>query len=397
MMEEKKIFFNGLNELRAFAALFVIFHHIELFKNREHISSLFDSKYFSHFIATVGKNGVYLFFVLSGFLITYLLLKEKENLSTVLLKKFYLRRVFRIWPLYYLIMFIGFILIPFLATKFDLFSNTPYYFGLISNPENYSMKSVLFYLFFLPNLATNYFGLIVVGASQAWSVGVEEQFYILWPLFVCFLSKRKLLWLFLFLVFFLIVVHVFFHPFIFSKIISFLNFDTSMLSSVFEVIVAFPFESMSIGAIGAFMLFYHKDSIIYFTKFKFLYLIVIFTTSVFMFFPIVSIYFQNIILSVLFLLLILITINDDNIYTFRNKYLAHIGKISYGVYMFHPFIMFLVFPFANRYFPFNESPFLYNFFVYFFIFFITIVVSHFSYKYFESIFINIKETKYKSL
>jgi peptidoglycan/LPS O-acetylase OafA/YrhL len=89
-MIEKKIFFNGLNEIRAFAALSVIFHHIELFKNRDHISSLFESNFFSYFIGTVGKNGVHLFFVLSGFLITYLLLKEKEKCNTIFFKKFFL-------------------------------------------------------------------------------------------------------------------------------------------------------------------------------------------------------------------------------------------------------------------------------------------------------------------
>jgi peptidoglycan/LPS O-acetylase OafA/YrhL len=81
-MENKKIFFNGLNELRAFAALSVIFHHIELFKNSDHINSLLDSIYFSYFIEKLGKNGVYLFFVLSGFLITYLLLLEKGKLNS---------------------------------------------------------------------------------------------------------------------------------------------------------------------------------------------------------------------------------------------------------------------------------------------------------------------------
>lgn len=61
-MEGKKVFFNGLNELRAFAALFVIFHHIELFKNRDHILSLFNLRYFSYFIEKAGKMG-FIFFL----------------------------------------------------------------------------------------------------------------------------------------------------------------------------------------------------------------------------------------------------------------------------------------------------------------------------------------------
>lgn len=105
------------------------------------------------------------------------MLKEKEKLNTILFKKFYLRRVFRIWPLYYFIIFIGFIVIPLLVDSFDIFKSTNYYSNLISNSENYSINSLLLYILFLPNLALDYFR--VVGCSQSWSVGVEEQFYIL--------------------------------------------------------------------------------------------------------------------------------------------------------------------------------------------------------------------------
>ena len=101
-----KIFFKGLNELRAIAALAVLFHHVELFKNKEGFSSLLNFKYSSYLISHIGRNGVNLFFVLSGFLITFLLLQEKENNSTIMLKKFFLRRIFRIWPLYYFILII---------------------------------------------------------------------------------------------------------------------------------------------------------------------------------------------------------------------------------------------------------------------------------------------------
>lgn len=54
-----------------------------------------------------GGHAVTFFFVLSGFLITYLLLKERERMGTIKVKKFYLKRVLRIWPLYFLLIFIG--------------------------------------------------------------------------------------------------------------------------------------------------------------------------------------------------------------------------------------------------------------------------------------------------
>lgn len=379
-MEEKKIFFNGLNELRAFAALFVIFHHIELFKNRDHSGSLFELRYFTYFINSVGKNGVYLFFVLSGFLITFLLLKEKEKLNTILFRKFFLRRIFRIWPLYYLIVAIGFVLVPYLAGTFDLFKNTPYYFELISNPENYSLKAFSLYLLFLPNLALDYFNIIVVGSSQAWSVGVEEQFYVIWPLLIFVFARKKIIYVFLVLLLSLMFIHVFFQPFF-----------------IFKILKIFPFEFMAIGSIGGYLYFYHKDKIVFFTKYKIIYILLITGILSLMFIPVVNLYLQSVFLSFLFLGLILTTINDQNKYVFRNKYMSHIGRISYGVYMYHPFILFLVFPLANTYFSYKGEMFFYNLFVYVFVFTLTILLSHFSYKYFESIFINIKDTKYKSL
>ena len=62
---KSKLFFHGLNELRAIAALAVVFHHIELYKQLMNLNSLFDVSMVKWFIENLGKNGVYLFFVLS--------------------------------------------------------------------------------------------------------------------------------------------------------------------------------------------------------------------------------------------------------------------------------------------------------------------------------------------
>ena len=74
------MYFKGLDELRAIAAFAVVFHHLELFKKREGKFSLYDIPLFKPFISNLGHNGVICFFVLSGFLITYLLLIEKKTL-----------------------------------------------------------------------------------------------------------------------------------------------------------------------------------------------------------------------------------------------------------------------------------------------------------------------------
>jgi peptidoglycan/LPS O-acetylase OafA/YrhL len=82
-----KVYFPNLNGLRFFAAFSVMLYH-----------------FFGEGLIN-GHYGVVLFFVLSGFLITYLLFEEKEKFGKIEIKKFYFRRILRIWPLYYLVYF----------------------------------------------------------------------------------------------------------------------------------------------------------------------------------------------------------------------------------------------------------------------------------------------------
>ena len=183
----------------------------------------------------------------------------------------------------------------------------------------------------------------------------------------------------------------------YSRITNFISVKIIIIPIIFETVKIIPFEFMAIGAIGGYLYAYNREKIIFFSKSKYAYFLILGLIFVLLFFSITTKYFQNIILSFLFLCLILITVEDDNSVVFRNKKMMYLGKISYGIYMYHPFVMFLVFPFANTYFKDNDSTLYYNLFVYSFVFCITILLSHLSYKYFESVFIKIKDTKYKSL
>ncbi len=163
---QKKVYFPNLNGLRFIAAFLVIIHHIEQFKNILGLENNYDNP----FVLVVGKLGVILFFVLSGFLITYLLLVEEDITKTISIKNFYIRRVLRIWPLYYFLILLSFFVFP----------NIPFLnVGPISLAlyNNFSLKIILFILF-LPNLALIGFSAVPF-VSQSWSVGVEEQFYII--------------------------------------------------------------------------------------------------------------------------------------------------------------------------------------------------------------------------
>jgi peptidoglycan/LPS O-acetylase OafA/YrhL len=118
--------------------------------------------------------GVSLFFVLSGFLITWLLLKEHAKTGTVSLKTFYLRRVFRLLPAYYV--FLGVALAIYYGRSH---SATPTRTDII-------LPSLLYY--------TNYFNAFhdhpPTPVSHTWSLAVEEQFYLLWPLVFGFFITR---------------------------------------------------------------------------------------------------------------------------------------------------------------------------------------------------------------
>src|SRR6187402_557963 len=114
---KKRIFFPNLDGLRFICFFFVFMVHsfvtddVSINNNPVHI-------FLKQYLFAGGQLGVNMFFVLSGFLITYLLLSEKEISGKINIKNFYIRRVLRIWPLYFFCVFFGFILFPLFKSMF---------------------------------------------------------------------------------------------------------------------------------------------------------------------------------------------------------------------------------------------------------------------------------------
>ena len=133
------------------------------------------------FVKAGGVVAVRFFFVLSGFLITYLILAEKEQTGRLAFKYFMVRRMLRIWPLYYLIVAFAFL--------------TPYILAAL-NLEHSDAGYAPNYLFTVAFLE-NYVGIVNHGAPNVsplgviWSVCVEEHFYIIWGLALWFLRTRQ--------------------------------------------------------------------------------------------------------------------------------------------------------------------------------------------------------------
>jgi peptidoglycan/LPS O-acetylase OafA/YrhL len=130
-------FFEGLNALRFFAALLVVLHHAETLRKDNGLSNFESFGLFRN-----GGNAVTFFFVLSGFLITYLLLKEDGKSGTISIKGFYLRRVLRIWPLYFLLVILGTLVMPLFVHFFHIDYRMPYTFGQVW----------YYFVFFLPEI-----------------------------------------------------------------------------------------------------------------------------------------------------------------------------------------------------------------------------------------------------
>ncbi|NJD90395.1 MAG: acyltransferase, partial [Geobacter sp.] len=165
-------YFPGLNELRALAALAVILSHIEQMKELADLP-------FKYWFPIPGKLGVILFFVLSGFLITSLLLQEKTASSGFIdLRRFYLKRVLRIWPLYFFVVGASLLVLNRLS-PFEVPGLTALAYSRLD------WKNILLLLCILPN----YVEILIPYLTQIWSIGIEEQFYLFQPCIIKYLRS----------------------------------------------------------------------------------------------------------------------------------------------------------------------------------------------------------------
>lgn len=356
-MSNQGIYFPGLNGLRFFAATAVIFYHTEEYKK------IFGLDQFQfELLKRFGKLGVTLFFVLSGFLITYLLLKEKEKFGVINLKKFYFRRLLRIWPLYFLIISLGIFVYPYVQ-----------WFELPNYEFAHSNLSIFLYYTFLPNIAL-FLSENIPFISLTWSIGVEEQFYILWPLF---LIKFRTTYFSLISLLFVILIINFLGDYVVTN---------ELLRGIFFI---FKFSPMLIGGIFAYLLF-RNDKLLCFLRRTEVQVLSYVSLIILIIFVYKKIYFSTELFSLLFSIVILnVSTNPKSIIKLETKLLNYLGKISFGLYVYHPVVIFSLLK-ISRAVNFNLN----NLFLYTLVLIITILISTLSYYIYELKFLKLK-TKFQ--
>ena len=156
----KRFYRPELDALRFFAFLAVLLHHGP------------QGRHFLWVVCSAGGYGLSMFFLLSAYLITELLLREREQTETIAWGRFFVRRALRIWPLYY-----GAIAVAIIISRIP-----PHHFPL-------SRVAIAVMALFVAN-CTKLAPSLGIFLGPLWSISIEEQFYLMWPPVIKFGGKR---------------------------------------------------------------------------------------------------------------------------------------------------------------------------------------------------------------
>lgn len=346
----------NLDPLRFFlASLVILFHLPQLSRNQG--LPFFDDLPIYH----RGVEAVYVFFVLSGFLIIRIIYRAKIR-DAFSIKDFYIRRILRIFPLYYLVLGFGLlfynVILPSLNIPFEI---------------NYTWKEALFYnLFFLPNVFAQVYepgGIIEV----LWSIGIEEQFYLVIAPLLFFVKTKWILRVLALLLAAYFIIY-------WQESFSFLRKYNFVFYYLFSGgVIAILEEHKKLEFLKRYAIFPLAICVV-----TFLY----FITDWFFFKPL---WLQGVFTTLLFGFFIHSLAFNNRGITLSNRFLNHLGSISYGIYMYHAIILnAVVFLFLKIEFLQNLNRISTIILMHLLIFAGTILVAHLSFTYFELYFLKLK-------
>ena len=267
-----------------------------------------------------------------------------------------MRRILRIWPLYYLFILLA-IIVYWLNGRLDRIVNNELWYVLLFAPNVlYSLKTGAFLL------------------AHYWSLGVEEQFYLFWPWVVKY-SKNLFRWAMIFgILFFIVKIALWFY-------------DSS--SVIFRMFHYMRFHCMMVGALGALLYYRGEFSIIDILAKRWIQLI-----SWILFFGLgfKLIYIPGIISHEIFALASMSLIFGQivpgkSLVNLENKICSFVGKISYGAYIYHPLWVLLLSLLMSKIGLSAKTGAILIFPV---VLSLTLLTAHFSHKYFEKPFLKMK-------
>lgn len=318
-----------------------------------------------------GTLAVHFFFVLSGYLLTYLACHEFRKQKSFNILAFFKRRILRIAPLYYLSVFSGLLLIGFIY---------PRVYG--SDFASFKISEALpYYLFFLPNYP------IVVWDKigplfSLWSIGVEEQFYLFFPIMILlgFLTKRTLL--------VICLSCIAYTSFYYLVDLQYFNFQPSINKLITKTL---KFHFILFGCVLGAILFYYPQNYFYrLIEKRWIQLVSILCLIGYLIFIETSYDPDYLIGGILFSIVMINVSKPNSILDLEINPLIYLGAISYGIYVFHPFVSIGLRFLAQKIEFINQIIFTVPLIFYLLVLGLTITVSHISFKYFESYFLRMK-------
>jgi peptidoglycan/LPS O-acetylase OafA/YrhL len=365
---ETKPYFPNLDASRFVAFLLVFIAHCFVTTNASLASSNWYIAITSY--GKLGFLGLEYFFVLSSFLITYLIFHEKEHTGQFGVKNFLIRRSLRVWPLYFLIVLLGYGL-TFWATHFagiHMADLPPLPYFLFFWVNFYAAQHGTDFLFFLAFL---------------WSISIEEQFYLCWAFLLRILHKNR----FQLMCWTLILISLAFR-------FSYLNDSRNLYFHTVSTLGNF-----GIGALAAYAAYYNTKTMQLFRRVSSIghllfYLILICSILLyhalreFSFFVVI----QRSYYALLFAWFIFDqALNERRLFNLGNlPYFNYLGKIAYGLYCFHGVVITLLIKLLENS-SYEETPAAILGFFPFLIFACTVVVAAVSYRYIETPFLQMKK------
>ncbi len=373
---------SNLDGLRFLSAWIVIIVHFEVFKSYFGLTEL-SGRFFSN----SGQISVTFFFELSGLLITWLLLKEKKKnpAGRIRLLKFYKRRIARIWPLYYSLVLLTFFLLRHLAFFQEFPVKTAFADTTLAG------KRITGYLFFLPNYTELRFGSQLY-LGQTWTLGVEEFFYLFFPIGIYFTPYRHIKKFLVILALVFIMLSVAVHSGILAN-----KFSRLTGSVLFVFFDKYRIYSFAIGGLAAYYLvegkgYYSRPARWLSTRTaSWLLIIIIF---IFVITGMTFSFFTQQFYAILFGIFLFSIISSGIRFRLLNHpWMVYFGKISYGVYMLHAIAIVTVLRLAQ---PRGNFSIMANVLWMLAATLLTIVLAAFSYELFEKYFLKRKEPKAKT-